>query len=85
MSAETDKRVIGILVNDDFINYVLNPTISMNEKWDDFFRMHPEQIPIANQARLILLGRLNKKTLPFNEMIEMKSRIFEKCGLSPLS
>ena len=85
MSAETDKRVIGILVNDDFINYVLNPTISLNEMWENYFRMHPEQIPMANQARLILLGRLNKKTLPFNEMIEMKSRIFEKCGLSPLS
>jgi len=85
VSAVTDKRVISILVNDEFINYVMNPTISLIEKWEDLFRMHPEQIPIANEARLILLSRLNKKTLPHHEVLELKARIFEKCGISSLN
>jgi len=82
VSANTDKRVISILVNDDFINYVLSPTDSLIETWDNYFRMNPEQIPIAYEARQILLGKLNNKSLPYNESIELKTRIFEKCGLS---
>ncbi len=85
MSTKADKHVINILVNDDFINYVMNPTISLTKSWNDFFIKHPEQIPVANEARLILLGRLNKKTLPVHDSLELKASIFEKCGLTPLS
>ena len=80
-----NKLVQNILVNEDFINYVFNPTYSLTTKWDRFFRSHPEQISVANEARLILLGRKEKKVLPVNESLALKSRILEKCGFTQLN
>jgi hypothetical protein len=84
VSANTDKHVKSILVNDDFINYVINPTNLLTEMWEDFFRIHPDQISIANEASRILLGKNNDKLFPDHEVKELKSRIFEKCGISPM-
>ena len=85
MIESKDKYVQDILINEDFINYVFNPTHLLIERWDVFFKTHPDKIPIANEARLILLGRQNKMILPVNESLELKARIFEKCGLIPIN
>jgi len=82
VSSTTDINVISLLVNDDFINYVINPNLILNEMWDDFFGLHPDLISVANQAKMILLGELDFKELPAVEVHELELCIFEKCGLS---
>ncbi len=82
MSSTTDKRVLSILVNDDFINYVLNPNLILTEMWEDYFSTHPEDIPLAEEAKKILLGELNPTELSADEACILETHIFEKCGLS---
>lgn len=82
MSSTIDKRVLSILVNDDFINYVLNPNLILTEMWEDYFSTHPEDIPLADEAKKILLGELNPTELSADEACILETRILEKCGLS---
>ena len=82
MSSTTDKRVLSILVNDDFINYVLNPNLILTEMWEDYFSTHPEYIPLAGEAKKILLGELNPTELSADEAYDLEARILNKCGLS---
>jgi len=56
VSSTIDINVISLLVNDDFINYVVNPNLILKEMWDDFFSAHPDLIPVAEEAKAILLG-----------------------------
>ncbi|MDR3651796.1 MAG: hypothetical protein P4L34_02350 [Paludibacter sp.] len=81
MSTKTDKRLISFLIDDDFINYIINPTDLSPEKWRNYFENHPDQISIANEARHILLGELEFFKLPANEVHEMETSILDKCGL----
>jgi len=71
-----------MLVDEDFINYVMNPTRKLTDSWENYFRLHPDQIPLAEEARQILFGVVENKTLPAQEALELKARIFEKCGLT---
>ena len=82
MNPTTDKRLIGFLVNDDFINYILNPNLILKELWEDYSRTHPEDIPILHQAAQILLGDLQQKSLTEEDSNNLKRTIFEKCSLS---
>jgi len=82
VSSTTDKRVLSILVNDDFINYVLNPNLILTEMWEDYFSTHPEDIPLADEAKKMLLGELNSTELSADEVSILETRILEKCGLS---
>lgn len=81
MDTITDKRVINILANAEFIDYILEPNSSLNEKWENYFQNNPDQIPIANQARIILLKALEEQHLTDKEIKEMEISILEKCGL----
>ena len=81
MNIQTDKRVIDILVDEDFINYVINPTASLIEKWTNYFKKNPDYAQAANQARKILLGESEFITLSDFETKELEIEIFEKCGL----
>jgi len=82
VSSTTDKRVLSILVNDDFINYVLNPNLILTEMWEDYFSTHPEDIPLAGEAKKILLGELNPTELSADEACDLEARILNKCGLA---
>lgn len=82
MNSTIDKRVINMLVNDDFINYVLNPNLILKEMWDDFFGSNPEMIPVANEAKMILLGEAESNKLASFEVWDLENSIFEQCGLS---
>lgn len=82
MSSTTDKRVLSILVNDDFINYVLNPNLILTEMWEDYFSTHPEDIPLADEAKKILLGELEPTELSADEASNLETNILVKCGLS---
>jgi len=81
VSSTIDINVISLLVNDDFINYVVNPNLILKEMWDDFFSVHPDLIPAAEEARTILLGEFGYIEMPAGETQELEVRIFEKCGL----
>ena len=85
MEVNIDIRVINLLMNDEFIHYVIDPTPSFNEKWNDYFCENPELIPASKIASQIILGKFDQKTLPIQENLEIKSRIFEKCGLCSLN
>jgi len=85
MSITTNKRVSEILVCDGFINYVMNPTSLLLKEWDNYFKENPDQIQIANEAKQILLCERDYHSLPPFEIKELEMRIFEKCGLKPLS
>lgn len=77
----TDKLINAILVDDDFIHYVLNPTEQLKQKWNNYFENHPDQLPIANEAKKILTGEAPNHQLSTLEIKEMEMEIFAKCGL----
>jgi hypothetical protein len=81
VSSTKDINVISLLVNDDFINYVVSPNLILNEMWDDFFCMHPDLVPVAEEAKSILLGEFASAAMPVEEARELELQIFEKCGL----
>ncbi|HET7733936.1 MAG TPA: hypothetical protein VFK73_08875 [Paludibacter sp.] len=82
MSSTIDINVISLLVNDDFINYVVNPNLILKEMWEDFFSAHPDLIPVAEEAKAILLGESGYFEMPAGEARELEVRISEKCGFS---
>ena len=71
-----------MLVNDDFINYVLNPNLTLKEKWEDYFKSHTEIIPYIDEATRILLGESVQENLSSNDVLELEKSIFDKCGLA---
>ena len=81
MSSTTDKRVINLLVNDDFINYVINPNLILVEMWDEFFDAHPAMIPVAEEAKAILRGQIIADPIPPQAQQELEASILKKCGL----
>lgn len=82
MNSPTNHTVYELLVNDDFINYVIQPTLIIREMWEKFFDSHPEIIPAAIEAKKILLGQDITYSLSANECNEIEKGLFEKCGLS---
>lgn len=80
MNIQTDNIVIDLLVDDNFINYIMNPTRSLTEKWTNYFKENPDSIQAANQAKKILLGESEKIFLTDFEAKELESQIIEKCG-----
>lgn len=82
MNSKTNYTVYELLVNDDFINYVIQPSLIIKEMWENYFDSHPEIIPAAIEAKSILLGENMTQTLTSGECSEMENQIFKKCGLS---
>jgi len=82
VSSIQEKSLISLLVNDDFINYVINPTLTLKEMWEAYFHEHPEMISAASEAKSILLGENEMLELPVTEARIIENRIFERCGLS---
>jgi hypothetical protein len=82
VNSTTNKRLQSLLVNDDFINYVLNPNLILKEMWEDYISTHPEDVPVLNEAKDILLGMNIATELTPEEVSELESNIIEKCGLS---
>ena len=82
MSSTTDKRVINLLVNDDFINYVIHPNLILVEMWDEFFDAHPAMIPVAEEAKGILLGQTISDPISPKVQQELEVSILQKCGLN---
>lgn len=82
MNTISENTLFSLLVNDDFINYVLNPTLVLDEMWDEFFAEHPELILTADEAKSILLGESVQNKMPANEMQDLENRILTQCGLS---
>jgi len=81
VNSTTDKRLISFLVNDDFINYVLNPNLILKELWEDYSNAYPEDISLLAEARRILLGESMLIELPITESIDLENSILRKCGL----
>jgi len=81
VSSTTDKRVINLLVNDDFINYVINPNLILVEMWDEFFDAHPAMIPVAEEAKAILQGQTTSDPISPQAQEELEASILKKCGL----
>jgi len=82
VSPNIDKHLQSILVNDDFINYILNPNLILNEMWENHFNIHPEDISFVNDARHILHGESDPTELSAEEAFSLEKSIFEKCSLT---
>jgi len=82
VTSTAEKRLLNLLVNDDFINSVLNPNLILKELWDDYSCTHPEDIPLLNEARRILLGETELKELAKEDSFQLECSIFKKCGLT---
>jgi hypothetical protein len=82
VNSTTNKRLLSLLVNDDFINYVLNPNLILNEMWEDYMSTHPEDIPVLNEAKYILLGGNVINELSPEDVSDIEHTIFDKCGLA---
>lgn len=81
MNSTTDKRLIRFLVNDDFINSVLNPNLIIKELWEDYSNSHPQDVPLLNEARQILLGETRLEVLSKEDSLNLEYSILKKCGL----
>lgn len=79
MNSVIDKKTYKLLVNDDFINYVMDPNLILKEMWNDFFYENPEYIEAANKAKSILLGVNPDSSLSPFEISDMERSIFNKC------
>lgn len=82
MDSTKDIRLLSFLVNDNFINSVLNPNLIVKELWEDYSNSHPEDIPLLNEARQILLGETSLKVLTKEDSIELEYKILKRCGLT---
>lgn len=56
MNSNSENNLYSFLLNDDFINYVVNPSLVLDEMWDEYFQEHPDMIATADNAKDILLG-----------------------------
>ena len=82
MNSTTNKRLHSFLVNDDFINYVLNSNLILKEMWEDYMSTHPEDIAVLNEATNILLGVNEALVLTTNEASDLEYSILKKCGIA---
>lgn len=77
--SSNDKLLYKILVNDDFIHYVLEPTESLTQQWNRYFELHPNELPLLDVARNILTGKeLTNQLSPF-EIKELENEILQNC------
>lgn len=74
------RKVSDILIDDDFINYVFDPTPDLLEKWESIFRIHPDMLALAEKARLLLTD-FQENTLTSKEISNMEQNILSACGL----
>ncbi len=84
MKSIEDKQILSILVNEDFINYVLNPNLILIEKWESYLNENPHDVKLIQEAKRILLGEINPVLLGVDESSRMKMNILSKCGISAL-
>lgn len=56
MNSNSENNLYSFLLNDDFINYVVNPSLVLDEMWDEYFQEHSDMIATADNAKDILLG-----------------------------
>lgn len=74
-----DKLLYKILVNDDFIHYVLEPTDLLTQQWNRYFELHPNELPLLDIARNIINGKdLAYQLSPF-EIKELEKEIVQSC------
>lgn len=85
MNNFSDKLLYSILVDDDFINYALNDSAPLAERWKNYFENHPEQIPIAKTAIRIINGEDKTHQLSGFEAEQMRLEIIRKSGTSNLN
>ncbi|MDD4992606.1 MAG: hypothetical protein PHR83_10265 [Paludibacter sp.] len=85
MNIKLNKKVEEFLVSDSFVNYVIEPTTSLIEVWEKFFKNNPDQIPYADEAKRILLGEEDFIPMPAFEALAIKMRIFEECNISVMN
>ena len=79
------ENIIDFLINDDFINYVMHPTLNSQLKWDIFFKNNPGLIDSADEARMILFEEGEIYEMHEWETTEIKKRIISECGISSLN
>ncbi len=80
-----NENIVEFLINDEFINFVIHPTLKLRLQWEAFFKKNPQLISAANQARMILYGEEMSEELPASETYELKKRIINKCGFTSLN
>ncbi|HRZ96371.1 MAG TPA: hypothetical protein P5084_02360 [Paludibacter sp.] len=79
------ENIKEFLINDDFINYVIHPTLKLQLHWEIFFKNNPELIGFADQARKILCEEGDIFELHEWETNDVKNRIIDQCGISLLN
>jgi hypothetical protein len=79
VSTFTDKHIYEFLVNDDFINYVINPSPALEKQWNQFFGSNPQLQSAATEARSILCGAdITNNPLQQSEYEKIKGNILAK-------
>lgn len=69
------NNTYSFLVNNDFINYVMNPNHLLAQMWDDFFKSNPSLISVAEEARNILTGQEILSLPAENDALSIKNNI----------
>lgn len=77
MNSALNKDVYVFLVNNDFINFVINPTYLLKKTWKSFFKIHPELIAVAEEAKKILMGETLSIQLSSDDASDMKNNVLK--------
>ena len=79
MKSINDTLLYHILVDEEFIHYVNEPTAVLIHKWEHYMEQHPEHIPTINVPRGIISGENITTKMTDQEKSELESQIIHRC------
>lgn len=82
MKHADDTLLYHILIDEDFIHYVIEPTAQLSQKWEHYIETHPEHIPTLTLAKSIISGQDESFQLSVSERNKLEMDIVEACGIN---
>lgn len=82
MKNADDTLLYHILIDEDFIHYVTEPTAQLNQKWERYIENHPEHTATLSLAKAIISGQDDTFQLSTSERKKLELDIVEACGIN---
>lgn len=70
------NNIEDFLTDDGFICFVFEQTSSLKEYWNDYFKLNPNKVSLAKEAKHLLLEEIDAPGITPTEKEELKGRIF---------
>jgi len=69
------NNIEDFLTDDGFICFVFEQTFSLKEYWNDYFKLNPNKMSLAKEAKHILLNEVDVPGISSIEKEELKGKI----------